>query len=83
MIRAVLTGQLDGVAMRDDPVFGVQVPESVPGVPAELLQPRRTWSDAAAYDEQARKLAGMFTANFENFATDASAEVRSAGPRRD
>jgi phosphoenolpyruvate carboxykinase (ATP) len=81
MVRAVLNGELDRVPLMEDPVFGVQVPEAVPGVPAEVLLPRGTWSDPAAYDEQARKLAGMFVENFEKYAPDTSEEVRAAGPR--
>ncbi len=81
MVRAVLNGELDRVPLMEDPVFGVQVPEAVPGVPAEVLLPRGTWSDPAAYDEQARKLAGMFVENFEKYAPDMSEEVRAAGPR--
>src|SRR5207244_532675 len=64
MVYAALAGQLTGVPFRADPVFGVLVPESCPGVPAELLQPRRTWPDAAAYDARARHLAGLFAKNF-------------------
>jgi phosphoenolpyruvate carboxykinase (ATP) len=81
MIRAVLDGSLEGTAMREDPVFGVQVPEAVPGVPAEVLRPRETWSDPGAYDEQARKLAGMFVNNFKKFDAAVSDKVRAAGPR--
>ena len=57
------------------------VPTSVPGVPAEILRPRDTWSDAAAYDAKARELAGMFAENFDDYADGVSAEVRAAGPR--
>jgi phosphoenolpyruvate carboxykinase (ATP) len=81
MVRAVLGGQLDDVPLKEDPVFGIQVPESCPGVPSEVLQPRLTWRDPQAYDEQARKLAGMFAENFEKFSADTSDEVRAAGPR--
>ena len=81
MVRAVLGGKLDGVPMKEDPVFGIQVPESCPGVPSEVLHPRSTWKDPQAYDEQARKLAGMFHENFERFAADVSGEGRESGPR--
>ena len=50
-----------------DERFGLAVPTQVPGVPAEVLRPRDTWSDAAAYDAQAKKLAEMFRKNFEKF----------------
>ncbi len=81
MVRAALNRELNGVAAREDPIFGVQVPESCPGVPPEVLQPRSTWKDPAAYDAQAKKLAGMFVKNFEPFAHYVSEEVRAAGPR--
>jgi phosphoenolpyruvate carboxykinase (ATP) len=51
------------------------------GVPSEVLSPRGTWSDPEAYDAKARGLAGRFHANFEQFETDASDEIKNAGPR--
>ncbi len=83
MVRAVLSGALAGAPMRRDPVFGLLVPRNCPGVPEELLDPRSTWVDPAAYDEQARRLAAMFRSNFEQFAAEAPAEVRVAGPAAD
>jgi phosphoenolpyruvate carboxykinase (ATP) len=81
MIRAALAGQLDSVAYAQDPVFNVGVPVSCPGVPDDVLQPRRTWADSAAYDRQAAKLARMFADNFTTFEGEVSPEVRAAGPR--
>ncbi|MFC1659841.1 phosphoenolpyruvate carboxykinase (ATP) [Gemmatimonadota bacterium] len=80
MVRAILDGTLANVPSVADPVFGVQVPETCPDVPTEILQPRNTWEDKAAYDAQAAKLAGMFSENFKQFEGDVSAEVRGAGP---
>jgi phosphoenolpyruvate carboxykinase (ATP) len=80
MVRAVLTGELDRAPMRKDAIFGVEVPESCPEVPPEILRPRSTWEVPEAYDEQARKLAGMFEENFKQFAADVSEEVLAAGP---
>ena len=81
MIRAALSGQLESVAYQRHPVFNIDVPASCPGVPAEVLDPRGTWSDKTAYDAQAAKLARMFVENFRvNFA-DADARVAAAGPR--
>jgi len=80
MLRAALAGELDGVDTELDAVFGVAVPVSVPGVPSEVLRPRSTWADGAAYDAAATKLAGMFWENFAKYAGAVSSEVREAGP---
>jgi phosphoenolpyruvate carboxykinase (ATP) len=62
-------------------VFGLAVPQHVPGVPDEVLLPRKTWSDPAAYDAMAAKLAGLFKSNFTQFQDQVPAAVREAGPR--
>jgi phosphoenolpyruvate carboxykinase (ATP) len=80
MVNAALDGRLDSVSTRTDQVFGLAVPQSVPGVPAEVLEPRSTWSDPAAYDAQAKKLAAMFRKNFEKFGSVADS-IRNAGPQ--
>jgi phosphoenolpyruvate carboxykinase (ATP) len=80
LLHAALGGKLDDVEYRTDDVFGFQVPVSVPGVDAELLDPRSTWHDPDAYDRKARELAEMFRQNFEQFA-DAGEAVVAAGPR--
>ena len=79
MLRAALAGKLEGVEMRDDPFFGLKVPTSCPEVPAGVLDPRSTWDNGRAYDEAARKLAGMFVENFEQYAGCVSPQVRAAG----
>ena len=81
MVKAALGGHLDEVATESDPVFGVGVPTSVPGVPDDVLKPRNTWADKAAYDAQAEKLTEMFRKNFQKFAAEVSDEIREAGPR--
>jgi phosphoenolpyruvate carboxykinase (ATP) len=80
MIRAALSGEVDSVHYHKDPIFNLDVPDTCPGVPVEVLQPRGTWSDPAAYDDQARKLAAMFRGNFAAFADAVSEDVRRAGP---
>ena len=52
-----------------------------PEVPSEILAPRNTWTDKAAYDAQAKKLASLFKENFKKYEAQASAEVRGAGPK--
>ena len=81
MVRAVIEGHLDDAETRTDPFFGLNVPVEVPGVPTEVLDPKGTWHDKDAYDEQAKKLADLFRENFERFASQVSQEVREAGPR--
>jgi len=63
-----------------DPVFGLGVPTSVPGVPSELLVARDTWADPAAYDAAAKRIAHMFHENFSAYADGVSRAVRNAGP---
>ncbi|MFP6572882.1 MAG: phosphoenolpyruvate carboxykinase (ATP), partial [Vicinamibacterales bacterium] len=81
MITAVLSGELSGVGFVLHPVFNVDVPVTVPGVPASVLQPRGTWSDGAEYDAQARRLAAMFTENFKAFEAEVDEAVILAGPK--
>jgi phosphoenolpyruvate carboxykinase (ATP) len=81
MVRAALSGALDDVPCEPDPIFGVGVPRAVPNVPADALQPRRTWKDGAAYDAQAKQLAEMFVKNFATYADGVAPEVRAAAPK--
>ena len=80
LLRAALDEGLRSVKYRRDPIFGFEVPVSVPGVDTELLDPRATWRDPEAYDRKARELARMFRDNFEKFAESAGPAVASAGP---
>jgi phosphoenolpyruvate carboxykinase (ATP) len=80
LLHAALSGALDHVAYREDPIFGFQVPVEVPGVEAALLDPRSTWRDPKAYDTKARYLAEKFRENFARFA-DPESDVAKAGPR--
>jgi phosphoenolpyruvate carboxykinase (ATP) len=81
MIQAVLEGSIPENAFEADPCFGVLVPSEVPGVPADVLQPRNTWADKDAYDAQARKLAEMFRENFGRYADEVADEIKAAAPK--
>ncbi len=81
MVRAALSGALDDVPTRRDPVFGLEVPTSCPDVPAAFLEPRSTWADRDAYDEQAAKLAAMFVENFRQYEDQVPDAVAKAGPQ--
>ncbi len=80
MVNAAISGALNDVETYTDPVFGLHVPLHIAGVPDELMHPRKTWSDPAAYDARARNLAQRFAQNFQKFA-DVDREVVRAGPR--
>ena len=81
LLNAALNGLLKDVEYRIDPRFGFNIPQSCPGVPAEILNPRDTWEDSSAYDGQADQLASMFMENFGQFAADTPEPIRSAGPQ--
>ena len=80
MLRAALSGALEGGQFTRDPVFGFEVPVSVPEVPQNVLSPRGTWADPKAYDVQAGKLATMFRENFEQYRSQVPDPVAKAGP---
>jgi phosphoenolpyruvate carboxykinase (ATP) len=81
MVAEALNGSLSSVKTEEDPVFGLHVPTSCPKVPAEILNPKNTWKDKAAYDVKAKELASKFKKNFEQFTSSVSADVLKAGPR--
>jgi phosphoenolpyruvate carboxykinase (ATP) len=81
MITAALNGQLDQVKFTKHAIFGVEVPGAVPGVPTEILDPRNTWADKAAYDKTASDLADKFVENFKKYSDFASEEILAGAPK--
>jgi len=79
MVNALVEGGLDDVRFEIEPSFGLSIPKEVPDVPSELLNPRSSWKDKAAYDKMAAELSARFAKNFEQF--DAPREIKEAGPR--
>ena len=82
LLHAALDGELDAAGFEPEPAFGLQTPKSCPGVPREILMPKGTWPDPAAYDRQARKLAARFEENFHLFEKEVPQAVRAAGLRQ-
>lgn len=78
-VSAILDGSLASVETTEHPIFGLHMPTSCPGVPAEVLDPRNTWRDPVAYDAQATELARRFRQNDQT--CDLPDAVRAAGPR--
>ncbi len=79
LVNAALDGRLSKVEFKTEPAFGLSIPVSCPDVPAEILNPRNSWADKAAYDKTAAELATRFEDNFKQF--DASEAIRAAGPK--
>ncbi|CAN5619049.1 MAG: phosphoenolpyruvate carboxykinase (ATP) [Rubrobacteraceae bacterium] len=81
IVRAAIEGRLGNAETKEDPFFGLNVPVEIEGVPKGILDPRGTWDDKEEYDEQAKKLAGLFRENFKKFEGEVDAGVRDSGPR--
>lgn len=83
MVTAALNGELEKVEYKHDDRFNLEIPVSCPEVPSEILDPKETWADKAAYDEQAKKLAKMFSDNFSKKYPHMPANIAGAGPKAD
>ena len=81
MVTAALNGALKDVEYVHDRVFNLDIPMGCPNVPSEILHPRETWADKAAYDAQAAKLAKMFADNFAKKYPNMPENIRNAGPQ--
>jgi phosphoenolpyruvate carboxykinase (ATP) len=82
IIDAILNGTLSESGFDVFPVFGFQIPKAIPGVPAEILNPKNTWSDSAAYEAALHKLGEKFVNNFKKFSNQAETQnLLSAGPQ--
>ncbi len=81
MIRAILDGRLSSSSKAADPNFGMLVPQACPDVPADVLNPKNTWRDKAAYDSAAREVAKRFEQNFQQFETLVDDRVKAVAIR--
>ncbi len=80
MIESVLSGVLNQGEFEPQPVFGMMIPKFCNGVPTEILNPRNTWENKAAYDAMAKNLASQFIKNFAQYAAGVSPEILAAAP---
>ncbi|MBI4444560.1 MAG: phosphoenolpyruvate carboxykinase (ATP) [Acidobacteria bacterium] len=80
LIAAALNAELEKAHFHPHPVFQVAMPDSCPGVPSAVLEPRGTWPDPAAYDRKAQELAKRFAENFAKY-SGVPDEIIAAGPR--
>ncbi len=81
LLRAALDGTLTKTSFRKDPFFGLSFPEHLPGVPDDVLDPRQSWADKAAYDRMAKHLIEQFEKNFASFEAGVGDDVRAAAIR--
>ena len=83
--RALLRGALDGsltqMEFYQEPFFGLAIPAHVPGIPDEVVDPRRAWADKTAYDGMAKHLTERFEANFVTFEAQVGDDVRAVAIR--
>lgn len=80
MVKAAVYGDLEKVSYRRHEIFNVEIPTSCPGVPDYILDPINTWSNKQKYLESAKRLASLFTKNFQKF-ENMPMEIINAGPR--
>lgn len=84
MIHAALDDELGEEGWTTMPMFDIAIPKSCPNVPSTILNPRNTWTDKNAYDQMAKKLAGLFIDNFKKlFEGKVTDDIASAGPHID
>ena len=81
MVTAALNGSIEKTDFIHDEIFNVDIPKEISDCPSDILNPKDTWKDKNAYDEQAKKLAKMFKDNFEKKYPDMPDNIKSAGPK--
>jgi phosphoenolpyruvate carboxykinase (ATP) len=80
IVDAINSGALDSAPTERDEHFGLAQVTKCSGVPGEVLQPAKAWSNPDAYRETATKLAALFRKNFEKFGQQTGPEVIAAEP---
>ena len=82
IIDAILNKTINDVPYTTIPVFNLSIPTTVPGVPADLLDPGKKWPEYGAWLKAARELAEKFVKNFSKFTSNPeTAKLISSGPK--
>ena len=82
LLNAALSGKLNTVEFRADPVFGFEVPTQCEGIPTQILNPANTWPSQQDYDHKYQALAARFIENFKLMTDGCPEDIVKAGPRR-
>lgn len=84
IINAILEDKLNDVPRARLPIFNLSFPLQLPGVNAQILDPRNTWNEPERWYSKARELAGMFHTNFTKFTnTERGKIIANSGPDMD
>ena len=79
-VNAVIAGEVEDSVCITHPIFGFDMPVSLPDVDPDILNPRDAWESKEAYDEQAALLGAMFIENYSQFAQTGSTDYSPHGP---
>ena len=80
-VNAILDGTVANTTWERDPVFGWELPASIPDVDPSVLHPRKSWSNPKEYDAVQKKLAEMYVKNFEKYAGNGDVDYTQYGPK--
>ncbi|MBQ8734791.1 MAG: phosphoenolpyruvate carboxykinase (ATP) [Bacteroidaceae bacterium] len=82
IIDAILDGSIDNAPTKTIPFFDFVVPTELPGVDANILDPRDTYDCSCKWEEKAKDLAGRFIKNFTKYTgNEAGKALVEAGPK--
>ena len=77
-----MDGRIERAEFETMPIFNIQIPKALEGIPDGILHPRAAWADKEEYDQTARRLGEMFVKNFKNFTdTETGKALADAGPK--
>ena len=80
MVTAILNDGLKNIKFEHNKIFNLDIPKSYPGIPSNILDPRKTWKNKENYDKSAKNLSKMFVENFKKF-KEVSQNIKKAGPK--
>ncbi|MCG3412056.1 phosphoenolpyruvate carboxykinase (ATP) [Staphylococcus massiliensis] len=79
MVNQAISGELKDAEYEQDDIFGLNIPKEIEDVPSKILMPKNAWSDAEAYDEQAKDLVNRFKENFKKFGEETADLEKDGG----